>query len=229
MCQNLIWVMILLGQIHGYKSCIQKERMALFEIKMYMISVAQEGESNSVLPTWTNDTKSDCCRWKGVKCNRSSGRVTEIAFGVIPRSFSGLKTVESLDLSFNRLHGEIPPQLTELSSLAVFNVSYNNLSGVIPQGKQFNTFDTKSYLGNPFLCGQPTNKSCNSNNVKEPDNEVEAHEYAIDMVSFYWSLTASYVTILVGVLASLSFDSPWSRAWFNTVDAFLLKVRNLFW
>ncbi|RID75047.1 LOW QUALITY PROTEIN: hypothetical protein BRARA_B02115 [Brassica rapa] len=143
--------------------------------------------------------------------------------GEIPRSFSGLKTVESLDLSFNRLHGEIPPQLSELSSLGVFKVSYNNLSGVIPQGGHLSTFDANSYLGNPFLCGKPTNKSCNSNNIQEPDDEVEDDEYTIDMVSFYWSLAAAYVTILLGVIASLSFDSPWSRAWFNLVDAFLRK------
>ncbi|CDY49127.1 BnaA02g16790D [Brassica napus] len=149
--------------------------------------------------------------------------------GEIPRSFSGLKTVESLDLSFNRLHGEIPPQLSELSSLGVFKVSYNNLSGVIPQGGHLSTFDANSYVGNPFLCGKPTNKSCNSNNIQEPDDEVEDDEYTIDMVSFYWSLAAAYVTILLGVIASLSFDSPWSRAWFNLVDAFLRKVRYLFW
>ncbi|XP_020890616.1 LOW QUALITY PROTEIN: LRR receptor-like serine/threonine-protein kinase FLS2 [Arabidopsis lyrata subsp. lyrata] len=141
--------------------------------------------------------------------------------GVIPKSFSGLKNVESLDLSFNRLHGRIPPQLTDLSSLAVFNVSYNNLSGVIPEGRQFNTFDTQSYLGNPLLCGKPTNTSCDNNNFQEAGNEVEADESLIDMVSFYWSFAAAYVTILLGMLASLSFDSPWSRAWFYIVDAFV--------
>ncbi|CAN6852613.1 unnamed protein product [Brassica oleracea] len=152
--------------------------------------------------------------------------------GEIPRSFSGLKNVESLDLSFNRLHGEIPDILhiyiTSLSSLGVFKVSYNNLSGVIPEGGHLSTFDANSYVGNPFLCGKPTNKSCKSNNIEEADNEVEDDEYTIDMVSFYWSLAAAYVTILLGVIASLSFDSPWSRAWFNMVDAFLRKVRNLF-
>ncbi|KAG7590070.1 Leucine-rich repeat-containing N-terminal plant-type [Arabidopsis suecica] len=147
--------------------------------------------------------------------------------GVIPESFSHLENVESLDLSFNRLQGRIPPQLTDLSSLAVFNVSYNNLSGVIPQGKQFNTFDARSYLGNPLFCGKPTNLSCESNNFQEPDNGVEADEFTTDMVSFYWSFAAAYVTILIGILASLSFDSPWSRAWFYIVDTFVLKVRNL--
>ncbi|CDY11072.1 BnaC06g23240D [Brassica napus] len=143
--------------------------------------------------------------------------------GVIPKSFSGLKNVESLDLSFNRLEGRIPAELTELSRLAVFKVTYNNLSGAIPQGKQFNTFDIQSYLGNPLLCGKPTNKSCETNNIQEPDNEVEADESTIDMVSFYWSIVAAYVTVLLGILAFLSIDSPWSRAWFYIVDVFIRK------
>ncbi|CAA7043227.1 unnamed protein product [Microthlaspi erraticum] len=153
--------------------------------------------------------------------------------GVIPASFSGLKNMESLDLSFNSLQGQIPSRLAELSYLGTFNVSFNNLSGVIPHGKQFNTFDTQSYLGNPLLCGQPTNKSCHqsSKNFQEQDNDgVEADdESPIDMVSFYWSASAAYVTILVGLFASLSFDSPWSRFWFYMVDAFIHKARNLFW
>lgn len=73
--QYLIWVIVLLGQLHGYKSCIQKERKALLELKQYLISISEEGQSDYVLTTWTNDTKSQCCRWEGVKCSRTSGRV----------------------------------------------------------------------------------------------------------------------------------------------------------
>ncbi|XP_019084997.1 PREDICTED: LRR receptor-like serine/threonine-protein kinase GSO1 [Camelina sativa] len=151
--------------------------------------------------------------------------------GLIPESFSGLKNVESLDLSFNRLQGRIPSRLTDLSNLEVFDVSYNNLSEVIPLGRQFNTFDTQSYLGNPLLCGKPTNTSCERNNVQEPNNGVEAADESttIDMESFYWSSAAAYVTILLGLLVSLSFDSPWSRVWFYNVDVFVHKVRNLLW
>ncbi|KAL1194343.1 Receptor-like protein 15 [Cardamine amara subsp. amara] len=149
--------------------------------------------------------------------------------GVIPESFSGLKNVESLDLSFNRLQGRIPQKLTDLSSLAVFNLSYNNFSGIIPEGRQFNTFEAQSYLGNPLLCGKPTNLSCESNNFQETDYGVEADESTIDMVSFYWSFVAAYVTILLGIFASLSFDSPWSRFWFYIVDAFILKAKNMLW
>ncbi|CAH8361696.1 unnamed protein product [Eruca vesicaria subsp. sativa] len=147
--------------------------------------------------------------------------------GLIPKSFSGLKNVESLDLSFNRLQDRIPSQLTELCNLAVFNVSFNNLSGVIPQGKQFNTFDAKSYLGNPLLCGQSINTSCDNSHYQEPENGIKDDESKIDMVSFYWSVAAAYVTILLGIFTSLSFDSPWRRFWFSIVDAFIHKAKNL--
>ncbi|KAG5380084.1 hypothetical protein IGI04_027926 [Brassica rapa subsp. trilocularis] len=148
--------------------------------------------------------------------------------GLIPESFSGLKNVESLDLSFNKLQGLIPQGLTKLSGLAVFNVSFNHLSGVIPQGSQFNTFDTLSFVGNPLLCGKPTNRSCGGSTFQEPDNGVkDDDESQIDMVSFYWSFLAAYVTILLGIFSSLSFDSPWRRFWFYVVDVFIHKVRNL--
>ncbi|KFK44014.1 hypothetical protein AALP_AA1G203600 [Arabis alpina] len=148
--------------------------------------------------------------------------------GVIPESFSNMKDLESLDLSFNILHGQIPSQFTKLSSLAVFNVSFNNLSGIIPWNGQFSTFDESSYIANPLLCGQPSNRSCNIYTLEEaPANVGEDEQDVIDIVSFYWSIFVAYVTILLGILASLSFDTAWSRTWFCVVDAFIHKAKCL--
>ncbi|CAG7904574.1 unnamed protein product [Brassica rapa] len=78
----LIWMILLLGQLHLYKSCVEKERKALLDLKKYLLSITEtEYWFQYTLPTWTNDTKSDCCRWDGVKCNHTSQKVTEIAFG----------------------------------------------------------------------------------------------------------------------------------------------------
>ncbi|KDO36242.1 hypothetical protein CISIN_1g036717mg, partial [Citrus sinensis] len=132
--------------------------------------------------------------------------------GSIPESFSNLKMIESLDLSHNKLNGQIPPQLTELHSLSKFDVSYNNLSGPIPDKEQFSTFDESSYRGNLHLCGPPINKSCtNLPKLLEPSSKGAEDESAVDMVAFYWSFVASYVTLMLGLLAILWINPYWRR------------------
>ncbi|AEE35563.1 receptor like protein 14 [Arabidopsis thaliana] len=153
----------------------------------------------------------------------------------IPANFSKLKDIESLDLSYNMLQGNIPHQLTNLTSLAVFNVSFNNLSGIIPQGGQFNTFNDNSYLGNPLLCGTPTDRSCEGKkNTKEADNggeeeeEDDDDEAAIDMVVLYWTTGSTYAIALIGILVLMCFDCPWRRTWLCIVDAFIASGKSMF-
>ncbi|XP_018438398.2 LOW QUALITY PROTEIN: receptor-like protein 56 [Raphanus sativus] len=122
--QTLICVILLLAQIHGYNSCIQKERKALLELKQYLISISEEWALDSVLPTWTNDAKRNCCRWEGIKCNRPGGRVIGISI-----SETNFKELSTLNLSL--LH-----PFEEVRSL--------NLSGML---NQFNGFfdDVEGY------------------------------------------------------------------------------------
>nr|VDD64415.1 unnamed protein product [Brassica oleracea] len=136
---------VLLGKLHGYKSCIQKERKALLELKQYLISISEEGQSDYVLTTWTNETKSQCCRWEGVKCSRTSGRVTKIAFGDLflkESSFFNLsflhpfEEVQSLDLSecaFSALFDDIQgyKSLSRLRKLEILDLSSNEFNNSI--------------------------------------------------------------------------------------------------
>ncbi|KAH0886186.1 hypothetical protein HID58_062282, partial [Brassica napus] len=152
--------------------------------------------------------------------------------GSIPSSFSNLKDIESLDLSYNMLHGSIPQQLTSLISLAVFDVSYNNLSGMVPQGRQFNTFDKSSYVGNPLLCGLPTNISCDqaTERSEEEDNGggEEDEEVFVDMLVFYYSTSSTYLTALICILLLMCFDCPWRRSLLRLIDAFIASVKTMF-
>ncbi|KAK4775147.1 hypothetical protein SAY86_010082 [Trapa natans] len=115
--------------------------------------------------------------------------------GHIPRTLSNITQLEVLDLSYNNLSGTIPQQLSDTDFLAFFNVSYNQLSGSIPQGKQFDTFDNTSYLGNFGLCGRPLSKRCQSPGKEEPQF-VEPTDNSLGF-DFDWRI------ILMGVASGL--------------------------
>ncbi|CAA7028245.1 unnamed protein product [Microthlaspi erraticum] len=144
--------------------------------------------------------------------------------GLVPGRFSSLMDIESIDLSSNMLHGSIPHGLTKLDYLVVFNVSYNNMSGSIPSQGKFLTLDETNYIGNPFLCGSPVNRSYDDNNTtgfKETDYQSIDGEYAIDIETFYWSLAATYGVTWMAFIVFVCFDSPLRRLWSCRVDAFI--------
>ncbi|XP_056173220.1 receptor-like protein 33 [Syzygium oleosum] len=88
--------------------------------------------------------------------------------GYIPPFTGNLTELDWLDLSSNKFNGRIPRELADLTSLEFLNLSENQLIGPIPLGRQFNTFKSDSFVGNPKLCGFPLPGTCANNSRKIP-------------------------------------------------------------
>ncbi|KAL7101437.1 hypothetical protein ACP275_08G053700 [Erythranthe tilingii] len=80
--------------------------------------------------------------------------------GSLPADFSG-DNLAYFNVSFNRLSGKIPPEFAgKIPTNATLDLSFNNLTGSIPESNLFSNQDTKSYSGNPELCGKPLENLC---------------------------------------------------------------------
>ncbi|KAM7477962.1 hypothetical protein LguiA_026175 [Lonicera macranthoides] len=144
--------------------------------------------------------------------------------GPIPPSLGQLSLLESLDISRNKLSGEIPTQLVPLNFLAVISMSYNNLSGPVPKGKQFNTFQNDSYVGNLALCGEPLSRRCGDLG-KTPPLTIEQGDDSefpsgVDWVVICLGLGSGLV---VGLISGRSLTTR-NRKWF--VEKFGMKKAN---
>jgi hypothetical protein len=103
-----------------------------------------------------------------------------------------LTNLESLDLSSNLFTGKIPIQLVDLTFLQVLDLSHNQLEGPIPKGKQFNTFDHRSFEGNSGLCGFPMPEECSNGEAPPlpPSNFIAGDDSTLFEDGFGWKAVA---------------------------------------
>nr|KYP42681.1 hypothetical protein KK1_035898 [Cajanus cajan] len=70
-----LWVVLLgaivVGYVLGSDGCFQEEKGALLDLK----------GNESLLASWVDDPKSNCCAWERVTCDSSSGHVIHLALG----------------------------------------------------------------------------------------------------------------------------------------------------
>ncbi|KAI4353931.1 hypothetical protein L6164_002851 [Bauhinia variegata] len=115
--------------------CIEGERQALLKFKEAF------GNTSNRLSSWNSG--GDCCKWKEVRCNGTTGHVISLHLnssysddtlrGELSSSMLGLPYVTSLDLSGNDfMKTQVPEFLGSLHHLEHLILASANFSGTIP-------------------------------------------------------------------------------------------------
>uniref|UniRef100_A0A6N2LIM2 Leucine-rich repeat-containing N-terminal plant-type domain-containing protein n=1 Tax=Salix viminalis TaxID=40686 RepID=A0A6N2LIM2_SALVM len=140
-----VWMLLtlftLVGEWHGRcYGCLmrEEERIGLLEIKS---SINPYGFSLIDWVDTSNDSISKCC-------------------------LDGLKNVEQLDLSGNKLEGSLPDCLGNLSSLQVLDISRNRFTGNIATGPLNNLISLEFLSLSNNLCELPLSFKSFSNHSK---------------------------------------------------------------
>ncbi|URD92752.1 LRR receptor-like serine threonine-protein kinase [Musa troglodytarum] len=130
--------------VGGISSCIESERRALLAVKSDMY------DPGDWFSSWTGK---DCCRWRGVACDNTTGHVTKLDLhcpytydmedilyivetmgtSTVNPSLQELKHLKYLDLSMHNFSGApVPNVITSLVHLEYLNLSYAMFDGLIP-------------------------------------------------------------------------------------------------
>ncbi|KAL5799234.1 hypothetical protein ACOSQ4_032118 [Xanthoceras sorbifolium] len=139
----MLIVITLVLQMYGCKGCLEKERIALLEIKALIInaSTVMVDDHNRILESWVDDRVSDCCDWYRVECNTTTGRVINLSlYGLLYHStpilnfsmFQPFEELQSLNLSWNFLKGYVNSR-ESLKQLKILDLVFNFFnSSILP-------------------------------------------------------------------------------------------------
>ncbi|KAL5769753.1 hypothetical protein ACOSP7_013907 [Xanthoceras sorbifolium] len=137
----MLIVITLVLQMYGCKGCLEKERIALLEIKALIInaSTVMVDDHNRILESWVDDRVSDCCDWYRVECNTTTGRVINLSlYGLLYHStpilnfsmFQPFEELQSLNLSRNYFEGWVDSR-ESLKQLRILDLRLNNFNSSI--------------------------------------------------------------------------------------------------
>ncbi|KAK6267689.1 hypothetical protein QUC31_011849 [Theobroma cacao] len=173
------WVVLLLLQTHGFRGCLEKERIGLLKLKAFIESVS-EGPDTTLI-TWVDGhERSNCCSWDRVKCSATTGRLMELSLshartripGTLFRIcnlnislFHPFEELVSLDLSDNAFGGWIDQtegytsfsSLKKLEKLDLTNNYFN--TNIFSSFSQFKSLKTLIMPYNDLKGSFPINGS----------------------------------------------------------------------
>lgn len=146
--------------------------------------------------------------------------------GKIPITIGDMRSLESLDFSHCQLSGTIPYTMSSLTFLSHLNLSYNNLSGPIPQGNQFLTLNDPSiYVGNKYLCGEPSSNLCHINDRGESGDDGDGKHDRVEKLWFYFVVALGFATgfwVFIGVFL---LKKGRRDAYFNFIDRVVRRIK----
>ncbi|XP_047938877.1 receptor-like protein EIX2 isoform X2 [Salvia hispanica] len=149
-----------------------------------------------------------------VSLNLSSNSFT----GSIIPDIGEMEMLECLDLSKNQLFGKIPSSLAHLKYLDFLDLSNNNLSGEIPTSTQLQSFNASAYAGNDGLCGPPL-ALCPKDILKPPTTLPKKDISLSFMQEVGVSMALGFICGFWGVLGTFVLKKTWRIAFFNFFDA----------
>ncbi|XP_057793402.1 receptor-like protein EIX1 [Salvia miltiorrhiza] len=140
--------------------------------------------------------------------------------GNIIRDIGEMEMLECLDLSHNQFSGELPTSLAQLQYLAVLDLSNNDLIGKIPTSTQLQSFNASAYDENDGLCGPPL-ASCPEDSLRpSTTNPNEKDDNSLSfMQEVCISLGFGFIFGFWGVVGTFILKKSWRIAYFNFWDA----------
>jgi len=127
-----LWIVVVLFHVKELEGCLEKEKLGLLDLKTFLITNYSSQYNN--LTSWDYNSEVDCCFWERVKCNHTTGHVTDLLLVsvTIPNNitdvwllnfsyFQPFKHLSHLDLSANYFNGwvEIEGKLLQLDFFLV--------------------------------------------------------------------------------------------------------------
>ncbi|XP_022772045.1 receptor-like protein 12 [Durio zibethinus] len=182
--EGLLYFLLLFSLVSSVQSlCHPNERSALLQFKESFVinnSASSSSDAYSKTESWKLEEESgDCCWWKGVDCDNTTGHVIALdlsscyLYGSINSSSSLFRLVhlELLNLADNVFNNsEIPSEISNLQRLRVLDLSYSNFSGQIPSEiLELSELELLDLSGNSLKLRKPGLRSLleNLTNLKE--------------------------------------------------------------